>query len=119
LLDGAGYDVPRHMQGPQRLKIIKEMYEAAFSKDVETQRRLSPISHVAAPGATDWLILHVASRAKSKAQSEAFGGALKQNEASADVIAVPDSTHLSVNKDASVSGSFVGGKIAEFLRKIL
>ncbi|MEE9433651.1 MAG: alpha/beta hydrolase [Sphingorhabdus sp.] len=119
LLDGAGYDVPRRMEKSLPPKMINKMYEDAFTKDLETQRRLSPISHVAAPNGTDWLILYVAARADAKAQSEAFGAALKQNGSGAGVIAVPGSTHKSVNQDAGVTGSFVGDKIAVFLRKIL
>ena len=119
LLDGAGYDVPRRMRKTLQPKMINKMYEDAFTKDIETQQRLSPISHVAAPNGASWLILHVATRADAKAQSEALGGALKQNGSDAHVISVPDSTHMTVNRDAGVSGSFVGGQIADFLRKIL
>ena len=119
LLDSAAYNMPRLMQKPSPRKIIRDMYEAAFSNDVVTQKRLSPIAHVSTPNAPEWLILHVATRAKSEAQSGAFSDALKQHGSHAEVIPVAGSTHMTVNRDASAPDSFVGGKIAAFLRTIL
>jgi arylformamidase len=73
LLDGAGYDVPGQIgsAGP----LLRRMYVRAFGSDGAAQRRLSPIVHAAAPNAGEFLILHVAGRPDSRAQSEALADA--------------------------------------------
>jgi len=89
LLDGAGYDVPRQIEaaGP----LLRRMYLRAFRGDPAMQRMLSPISHTAAPNAAEFLILHVASRPDSRAQSEALAAALAAAGTSATVAAVEGS----------------------------
>ena len=93
LLDGAGYDVPRQMAaaGP----FLHRMYVNAFGTDEAAQRLLSPISHAGAPNAAEFLILHVASRADSRAQSEALGAALRAAGTPAAVESV-EASHASI-----------------------
>jgi arylformamidase len=116
LLDGAGYDVAKQMayEGNR----VAGLYQAAFGSDPEGQKALSPATHVAAPNSANWLILHVASRADSKAQSEALGAGLKGSGARVAVKAVPGSTHMSVNRDAGVAGSFVATEISAFVKSL-
>jgi arylformamidase len=116
LLDGAGYDVPKQMAYDGNR--VAGMYQAAFGSNPEGQKALSPATHVAAPNSANWLILHVASRADSKAQSEALGAGLKGSGARVAVKAVPDSTHMSVNRDAGVAGSFVANEISAFVKNL-
>ncbi|HKR25458.1 MAG TPA: alpha/beta hydrolase [Allosphingosinicella sp.] len=93
LLDGAGYDVPRQIEtaGP----LLRRMYLNAFGRDEAAQIRLSPITHAAAPNAAEFLILHVASRPDSRAQSEALAAALRAAGTPATVAAV-EGTHSSI-----------------------
>lgn len=93
LLDGAGYDVPRQMAaaGP----LLRRIYARAFGHDEAAQRRLSPIAHAAAPNAGAFLILHVASRPDSRAQSEALAAALNAARTPASVAAV-EGTHAQI-----------------------
>lgn len=93
LLDGAGYDVPRQIEtaGP----LLRRMYLNAFGRDEAAQIRLSPITHARAPNAAEFLILHVASRPDSRAQSEALGAALRAAGTPASVEAV-EATHASI-----------------------
>lgn len=93
LLDGAGYDVPRQIDaaGP----LLRRIYLRAFGRDAAMQRALSPIGHRAAPNAGAFLILHVASRRDSRAQSESLGAALRTAGTPATVEAV-DGTHSSI-----------------------
>jgi acetyl esterase/lipase len=116
LLDGVGYDVAKQMayEGNR----VAVMYQAAFGSDPERQKALSPATHVAAPNIANWLILHVASRADSKAQSEALGAGLKGSGARVAVKAVPGSTHMSVKRDAGVPGSFVATEISAFVKSL-
>ncbi len=89
LLDGAGYDVVAqlHDAGP----LLRRMYRNAFGDDEDMQVRLSPISHTLAPNAAEFLILHVAARADSRAQSEALAAALRAGGTTATVAATDDS----------------------------
>jgi len=93
LLDGAGYDVPRQIEaaGP----LLRRMYLNAFGRDGAAQLRLSPIAHARAPNAAEFLILHVASRTDSRAQSEALAAALLAGGTPASVAAV-EGTHASI-----------------------
>ncbi len=119
LLDGAGYDVEKQMKQPGTKRFLKRMFVAAFSNNKTTQRRLSPVNHVSTPNGSNWLILHVASRADAKEQSELLGNKLQQNRAKVTVTAIPNSSHRSINKDAGTSGSAVGNEITAFLKRVL
>jgi arylformamidase len=115
LLDGAGYDVAAQMA--DKGNRVQRMYDAAFGADPAYQKQVSPITHAAAPNVSSWLLLHVASRADSGAQSAALGAALGKAGARATVTAVPDSSHMSVNRDAGVAGSFVAQQIEAFMKE--
>jgi arylformamidase len=74
LLDGAGYDVAAQLRnaGP----LLRSLYHRAFGDDPAFQARVSPMLHAAAPNAGRFLILHIASRADSGAQSVRLGALL-------------------------------------------
>jgi arylformamidase len=114
LLDGAGYDVAAQMTSKNNL--VQRMYGQAFGSDPVRQKALSPISHAGDGDVGNWLILHVESRDASARQSTDFAKALADRGAKAKVMAVPDSTHMTVNRDAGVADSFVGKAIAGFLK---
>ena len=92
LLDGAGYDVGEQMA--TRRNLAQSMYEQAFSKDPARQAKLSPARHAEAPNAANWLILPVASRRDSTAQSENLAAGAK-----ATVSPQAGKTHSSLNKE--------------------
>ena len=117
LLDGAGYDVGKQMASKDNK--LPGMYDAAFGKDPAVQKTLSPISYISAPNAANWLLLYVDSRPDSRAQSEALAVGLNSNGARTTLKAVPNSSHMSVNTDAGVAGSFVGSEIAAFAKRAL
>jgi arylformamidase len=117
LLDGAGYDVPAQMGSG--LNRVQAMYEAAFTRDVATQKALSPLTHAGVPNAPRWLILHVERRDDARMQATRLGEALRTAGESVDVVAVPGSTHMTVNRDAGVTGTFVANSITAFLRSAL
>ncbi len=117
LLDGAGYDVPAQMayKGNQ----VSGLYDKAFGADPAYQKAVSPITHVASPNVGNWLLLYVASRKDSQAQSTGLAKALSQSGANTRVAAVPDSTHMTVNRDAGIAGSFVATQIEAFVKSAL
>lgn len=117
LLDGAGYDVARQMVDPGNK--VEGMYEAAFGTDPKRQATLSPITHTAAPNATDWLILPVAARADSTAQSQDFAAALRTGGSRVTVTPVADSSHMKLNKDLGVDGDFATAQVDAFTKAVL
>jgi acetyl esterase/lipase len=116
LLDGAGYDIAQQMARPGNP--VAGMYDAAFGRDPARQRSLSPTLHAAAPNAPSWLILPVASRADSTAQSNGLAAGLKANGANATVVPVPGENHGSLNRGLGAAGDFATGEIDRFLAAI-
>jgi arylformamidase len=119
LLDGAGYDVPKQMAANPNGPLIGSMYVAAFSKDKETQLRLSPITYAAAPNASNWLLLHDAKRPDSGEQSRALASALNRAGAVTTVTPVLDSSHMKINNDLGVDGSFMTEQVDTFVKRVL
>ena len=115
LLDGAGYDVPKQMA--DKGNRVLGRYTAAFTTDATTQQALSPVNYVAAPNAANWLILHVATRRDSQAQSADLAERLKNSGASVTLTAIPGS-HMSINRDAGVAGSLVANQISAFINNL-
>ena len=122
LLDGAGYDVNRQMDAiansGRKNRWATRMYESAFGLNPKVRQALSPFTHARQPNVASWLILHVADRVDSLDQSEALGNELNLNGSNATVLAVPDSSHRSVNQDAGSAESFVGKAISTFLSEL-
>jgi len=116
LLDGAGYDIAEQMARPGNP--VAGMYDAAFGRDPVRQRSLSPAMHAASPNASNWLILPVASRPDSTAQSNGLAAGLRANGASALVVPVPGENHGSLNRGLGEVGDFATGKIDRFLATI-
>ena len=113
LLDGAGYDISGQMA--RSGNPVAGMYDAAFGKDVARQKALSPTLHAAAPNVARWLILPIDRRADSKAQSEGLAAALRPAGALANVVAVADESHSSLNKGLGEAGDFATGEVDKFL----
>jgi acetyl esterase/lipase len=89
LLDGAGYDVAAQMRfaGP----LLRSLYHRAFGDDPAFQARVSPMEQAAAPNAGRFLILHIASRADSGAQSVRLAALLNAAGTPAEVVSVEGS----------------------------
>lgn len=117
LLDGAAYDVSRQMADPRNR--LPQVYKAAFGDDPKRQAALSPIKHAAGPNVANWLILPVASRADSSAQSDALASALRQGGSQATVTPVPDSTHMKLNKNLGIDGDFATERVDAFVQVVL
>ena len=113
LLDGAAYDVPAQIKAPGNL--VQPMYDAAFGSDAARQRSLSPTFQAAAPNAANWLILPVATRANSVAQSGGLAAGLTRAGSRASVVPVPDSSHAELNHQLGTADDFATGKVDSFL----
>lgn len=113
LLDGAGYDVARQMARPGNP--VAGMYDAAFGRDPQRQKALSPTLYAAAPNVANWLILPIERRADSIAQSQALAAALGKAGASARTVPVPGESHGSLNKGLGEDGDFATAEVDRFL----
>ena len=79
---------------------MKAMYTGVFTEDEATQKDASPITHVArGKGIPPFLILHVASRRDSKAQSEGLAAKLREAGVEAKVVPAEGKTHATINRE--------------------
>lgn len=115
-LDGAGYDVPAQIDQPRNL--VRGAYQAAFGADPARQRKLSPSLQASGWNAPQWLILPVASRADSVAQSEALAAALRAGGARASVAPQPGKTHKSLNEELGRAGDLATAVVDGFLKAL-
>ena len=114
LLDGAGYDVGEQMAEPRNQ--VQSMYTQAFSSDPKRQAALSPTRHAAAPNAAKWLILPVASRRDSTAQSEKLAAALRAGGSQASVVPQAGKGHATLNRKLGQAGDPATAVVDGFLR---
>ncbi|WP_298859417.1 alpha/beta hydrolase [uncultured Gimesia sp.] len=117
LLDGAGYDITERIQtaGPT----AKKIYTTVFGTDEKIWKAASPLTYVRANRSIPpFLILHVASRADSRRQSESLGKKLKANRISAKVISARGKTHLTINREIGVQDDIPTQEIFQFLKSI-
>ena len=116
LLDGAGYDVVNRMNGSRALG--DQLYTDAFGTDPSRQAALSPITHVSAPDAPNWLVLFVAERGQSKSQSEALTLALREAGAQAEAVAIANTDHRRLNVELGTEGDPATVLVDEFLASL-
>lgn len=116
LLDGAGYDVGEQMAEPRNA--VQSMYSQAFGTDPKRQAALSPARHAAAPNAADWLVLPVAARRDSTAQSEKLARLLREGGSRALVVPQAGKTHASLNRELGIAGDSSTAVIDAFLTRL-
>jgi arylformamidase len=118
LLDGAGYDIPRKVRWS--LGKSKQLYTTVFTEEEDTQRRASPITHVArGKGIPPFLIVYVADRLGSKMQSTWLADALRKAEVEATVYPAQDKTHATVNREFGAAHDPPTKQAFAFLNDIL
>jgi acetyl esterase/lipase len=116
LLDGAGYDIPRQIK-QALLPRMKTMYTTVFTEDETRQKDASPITHVAKDKyIPPFLILHVASRRDSKAQSEGLAANLREVGVEAKVVPAEGKTHATINQELGQTDDAPTKAVFEFLQ---
>ncbi len=114
LLDGAGYDIPRQMAVMTDQGLLGRMYFGAFTQDEKIQIDASPaLKQPRNP--PPFLILHVATRADSKKQSDLLATTLQQAGGKATVQGIAGKSHMSINHDLGVRGDPVTEAVAAFI----
>lgn len=116
LLDGAGYDVGQQMA--DKGNRVMSAYEAAFGKDPKRQAALSPATYTAAPNVASWLILPVASRADSTAQSEALAARLRSGGSSATVSPQQGKSHRTLNQELGTANDPATAEVDRYLASL-
>lgn len=97
-IDVSVYDIPKRLKDGG--SVPPETFKAIFGETEESQRDLSPAVHVAnGKNIPPFLILHVADRADTKAQSSWLAEKLIKAEVSAKVVAAEGKTHGTINSD--------------------
>lgn len=117
-VDTAVYDVKKQIDsiGPVRAAT----YSSVFGKDEASQKEFSPITHVAkGKNIPPFLILHVADRPDSKAQSQLLADRLKDAGVSAKVVAAEGTTHATINANLGKSGDGPTQEMWDFLSSAL
>ena len=113
-VDTAVYDIPVQLSGVGPLRA--GLYTSAFGEDEATQKQLSPVTHVAKDkGIPPFLILHVADRPDSTAQSRAFAKALEDADVPARVVPGKDKTHATINRELGLPNDEPTKAVFDFL----
>lgn len=117
-VDVSVYDIPKRLKVGGSLR--PSAISATFGDTEESQRDLSPATHVAkGKNIPPFLILHVADRPETKAQSHWLADKLKDAGVSAKVVAAEGTTHGTINANLGKSGDRPTQEMWEFLAKAL
>jgi acetyl esterase/lipase len=112
-VDTAAYDVVKRSAGADPAKAANA-YEV-FGKDEASQREVSPITYVGkVKSIPPFLILHVADRPDSTAQSQLFAKALQDAGISATLVPAEGKTHGTINSELGVEGDKPTKALFEF-----
>ena len=116
-VDCSMYDIPKRIKdgGDTPPATIK----AVFTDKDEWQRQCSPAAHIAkGKSIPPFLILHVAARADTKAQSHWLADKLKEAGVSAKVVAAEGKTHGTIGSDLGLPGDKPSVAVFEFLDRL-
>lgn len=115
-VDTAAYDVVKRTAGADPAKVATALEN--FGKDEVSQHELSPISYVGkVKSIPPFLILHVADRPDSTAQSKLFAKALQDAGVSATLVSAEGKTHGTINSDLGLPDDKPTRAVFEFVTK--
>jgi arylformamidase len=120
LLDGAGYDVHKHLVEMAPGRLMKSIYVNAFGLEPRGWVDASPTSHVATDlerAYPPFLIFHAADRAASRIISEDLADALREAGGEALLSAAPEDSHASVNRQIGEADDPQTAEILRFLER--
>jgi acetyl esterase/lipase len=116
-VDTAVYDARRQIQ---EVGLLRSQNYARVFGDADSQRDLSPLTHVeSGKRYPPFLILHVADRPDSTAQSKQFAKALQAAGGTAKLVAAEDKTHLTINRDLGRANDPPTIAVFQFLKETI
>lgn len=116
-LDVSVYDIPKRLKDGG--SVPPERFTAIFGESQEVHRELSPVHHVErGKGIPPFLILHVAEREDTGAQSEWFAKALKKAGVVAEVVAAEGKTHGTISTDIGLPDDELTRRLFDFLQAV-
>ena len=122
-VDGDTYDVPAIIETAETrwrvhgLARAKFGHREKFGNDPARHRDFSAVTHVArGKGIPPFLILHVASRRDSKAQSEGLAEMLREAGFEAKVVPAEGRTHLTINRELGEPDDIPTKEVFAFLQ---
>src|SRR6185312_8056405 len=102
-VDVSVYDIPKRLKDSG--SVPPATFKAVFGETEDLHRELSPVTHVAkGKNIPPFLILHVADRPETKAQSRWLADKLKEAGVPAQVVAAEGTTHGTINANLGKSG---------------
>ncbi len=117
-VDTAAYDIPNKVKNAGLLRT--NMNASPFGDNEADQKQLSPVTHVAKDkGIPPFLILHVADRPDSRAQSQDFAKALVDAGVQAKVVPGEGKNHGTINRDLGLPNDGPTKAVFEFLDGLL
>ena len=118
LLDGACYDIPLQIKR-NPTGMARKLFESVFSKDEKQQIAASPAHHIQKKkGIPSFLILHVAGRPNSRAQSESLCKKLTNVGVRATLVPCQNKTHGTLNRELGKENDPPTIAISKFLKKL-
>lgn len=115
-VDVSVYDIPKRLKDGGSAPLAT--FKTIFGDKEETQLDLSPVSHVAkGKNIPPFLILHVASRPDTKAQSQWFADKLKDAGVTVTVHAAEGKTHGTINSELGLPEDKPTKALLEFLKQ--
>lgn len=113
-LDTGALDVPRQLESNPGF------YTPIFGQDPAVWRDASPFHHVAAgKHIPPFFCVHADRKRTKQLQAEAFAKALRAASVEAVVVAAPDKTHASLNRELGAPGDAITAKLQAFLDRAL
>jgi len=117
-VDVSVYDIPKRLTEPGSAPTAS--FKQVFGESDDLHRELSPATHVSkGKGVPPFLILHVADRAETKAQSHWFADRLSEAGVSAKVVAGEGKTHGTINSELGLPDDGPTQALFEFLDGVL
>ncbi len=117
-VDVSVYDIPKRLKDSG--SVPPATFKAVFGESEEAHQDLSPVTHVArGKNIPAFLILHVADRPETKAQSHWLADKLKEAGVPAQVVAAEGTTHGTINANLGKSGDRPTEEMWKFLNGAL
>ena len=113
-VDVSVYDIPKRLKDGG--SVATATFTKTFGEKEESQRDYSPVAHVAKDkNIPPFLILHVADRPETKAQSHWFADNLKDAGVSSKIVAAEGTTHGTINANLGLPNDKPTLKVWEFM----